>query len=263
MSQTNVPPEISGTAQDAQNWISASDLPEEKKHALLSFTKQFPTLTFFKQERPATDPQWLRSLGEALLGFVPDDLCWFRFVSFRYSPDRDSLANSARVEASWYHRLVFDAALGEYDHIFLGDEPVVFVACVLEDLSSLLAVKVGTDGDESIYEFAYSSVDDIGSRQGRVDPSRATRVFDSYPDMLNHFGAIKLGNGEILEVEPAGITYVINSDDCINCGACAEECPVSCISESDGVHVIDASACTGCGECAEICPTRAPQQKID
>lgn len=263
MSQTNVPPEIPGTAQDAQNWILASDLPEEKKHALLCFTKQFPTLTFFKQERPATDPAWLRFLGEALLGFVPDDLCWFRFVSFRYSPDRDSLANSTRIEASWYHRLVFDADIGEYDQIFLGNEPVVFVACVLEDLSSLLAVKVGTDGDEGVYEFAFSSVDDIGNRQGRVDPDRARRVFDSYPDMLNHLGAIKLGNGEILEVQPAGITYFINPDDCINCGTCAEECPVSCISERDGVHVIDADACTGCSECAEICPTEAPQQKID
>nr|WP_132083724.1 4Fe-4S binding protein [Anaerospora hongkongensis] len=59
------------------------------------------------------------------------------------------------------------------------------------------------------------------------------------------------------------MTYFINPDDCINCGACAEECPVSCISEGDGVHVIDADNCTGCGECAAICPTEAPQQKID
>lgn len=263
MSETNVAPEISGTAQDAQTWISASNLPEEKKQALLSFTKQFPTLTFIKQERPASAPAWLRLLGEALLGFVPHDLCWFRFAAFRYSPDRASLANSAKIEASWYHRLVFDAVLGEYDQIFLGDEPVVFVACVLEDLSSLLAVKVGTDGDEGVYEFAYSSVEGIGGRQGRVVPSCARRVFDSYPDMLNHFGAIKLGNGEILEVQPSGITYFINPDDCINCGACAEECPVSCISEAEGVHVIDADACTGCGECSAICPTEAPQQKID
>ncbi len=30
------------------------------------------------------------------------------------------------------------------------------------------------------------------------------------------------------------------SDDCICCGACASECPVSAISEGDGKYVIDA-----------------------
>ena len=30
------------------------------------------------------------------------------------------------------------------------------------------------------------------------------------------------------------------SDECIACGACAEECPVSCISEKDGKYVINA-----------------------
>ena len=31
------------------------------------------------------------------------------------------------------------------------------------------------------------------------------------------------------------------SDDCISCGACAAECPVSAISEGDGKFVIDAA----------------------
>ena len=30
------------------------------------------------------------------------------------------------------------------------------------------------------------------------------------------------------------------SDDCISCGACANECPVTAISEGDGKYVIDA-----------------------
>lgn len=53
--------------------------------------------------------------------------------------------------------------------------------------------------------------------------------------------------------------YVI-SDDCISCGACAAQCPVSCISEGDGKYVIDDSVCVDCGSCASVCPVEAPKQ---
>ncbi|MFV0520374.1 MAG: DUF362 domain-containing protein [Lachnospirales bacterium] len=55
------------------------------------------------------------------------------------------------------------------------------------------------------------------------------------------------------------MAYVIN-DDCINCGACAAECPVSCISEGDSIHVIDGDACISCGACAGVCPVGAPNE---
>ena len=50
------------------------------------------------------------------------------------------------------------------------------------------------------------------------------------------------------------------SDDCICCGACASECPVSAISEGDGKYVIDADTCIECGACAGVCPVEAPKQ---
>ena len=53
------------------------------------------------------------------------------------------------------------------------------------------------------------------------------------------------------------MAYVI-SDDCIACGACAEECPVSAISEGDGKYVIDPDTCIECGACAYQCPARLP-----
>lgn len=53
------------------------------------------------------------------------------------------------------------------------------------------------------------------------------------------------------------MTYKIN-DDCINCGACEPECPVSCISEGDGKYEIDAEACIDCGSCESVCPVDAP-----
>ena len=44
------------------------------------------------------------------------------------------------------------------------------------------------------------------------------------------------------------------TDECIKCGACAEGCPVSAITEGDDKYVIDADTCISCGTCAAGCP---------
>jgi ferredoxin len=49
----------------------------------------------------------------------------------------------------------------------------------------------------------------------------------------------------------------IISDECLSCGACAETCPISAISEGDTKYVVDADACIDCGACEEACPVGA------
>ena len=57
------------------------------------------------------------------------------------------------------------------------------------------------------------------------------------------------------------MAYKINKDKCLGCGACADECPVSAITEDDGKYVIDPDTCIECGACAGVCPVEAPEHE--
>ncbi len=69
---------------------------------------------------------------------------------------------------------------------------------------------------------------------------------------VSHVCAIK--NEEVNQM-----AYKI-SEECISCGACAAECPVSAISEGDGKYEINPEVCIECGACADTCPVGAPAQ---
>ena len=45
-------------------------------------------------------------------------------------------------------------------------------------------------------------------------------------------------------------------DTCVKCGACAEDCPVQCITEGKTRFIIG-KGCIGCGDCYSICPVGA------
>lgn len=50
------------------------------------------------------------------------------------------------------------------------------------------------------------------------------------------------------------------TDECINCDACASECPNEAISQGDDIYVIDPTKCTECvghfdePQCRGVCP---------
>ncbi len=53
------------------------------------------------------------------------------------------------------------------------------------------------------------------------------------------------------------------TDQCLECGACEDACPVHAITAGDGKFVIDPDLCIDCGACEDVCPTGAPTLKED
>lgn len=59
------------------------------------------------------------------------------------------------------------------------------------------------------------------------------------------------------------LTFVIDGQRCVKCGACALDCPVQIISEKP-LHFFIGPGCIDCGDCYEICPVGAiKKQQVD
>ena len=49
--------------------------------------------------------------------------------------------------------------------------------------------------------------------------------------------------------------YAFIPKDCVACGNCVNECPISAIAIHKGIlAVVDKDRCVGCGKCAAVCP---------
>lgn len=64
-----------------------------------------------------------------------------------------------------------------------------------------------------------------------------------------HFATIKVSRQNNENEDINIVTF------CDECGACAEVCPVSCITKDDkGILIVNKDECIKCGACAEVCP---------
>jgi len=58
------------------------------------------------------------------------------------------------------------------------------------------------------------------------------------------------------------ITYYIDPEKCIGCGACQRKCPVPCIfGEPKKLHAIDQTRCIRCGQCFDACKFDAVKRR--
>jgi len=55
--------------------------------------------------------------------------------------------------------------------------------------------------------------------------------------------------------------YSIDSNKCVECGCCEDECPVGAIQMKGSLYVIDRDSCVCCGACVSSCPVEAITSK--
>ena len=53
------------------------------------------------------------------------------------------------------------------------------------------------------------------------------------------------------------MTVKVNSEDCIGCGICIDECKPAAIFFSGNIVEVIEEDCTNCGDCVQICVVRA------
>jgi Fe-S-cluster-containing hydrogenase component 2 len=63
--------------------------------------------------------------------------------------------------------------------------------------------------------------------------------------------------GEKFMFARSNYVSAINQDTCVECGTCAERCPVDAIVQDDGPAQVDADKCIGCGVCYPSCPSES------
>ena len=96
----------------------------------------------------------------------------------------------------------------------------------------------------------FSSLCALG--QSAPNPTLSTlKKFEA--EYIEHIKDKKCAAGDCKKL----ISFII-TDKCIGCGACARQCPASCISgEKKTMHVIDQSKCLKCGACETTCKFNA------
>ncbi|MNC08030.1 hypothetical protein D3C75_556010 [compost metagenome] len=188
-----------GMATEAKNWVNKSSLSDWKKDALISFIQHYPHLMFYKKARPDADPAWLRELGEVFLGVYSEELLWwYQFSHFDHSEYDDS-----RFQESFYGNQSFARDIGEFEEIMMEGTPLLIVACVLETMESVLAVKADDSGDLGVYDFSYMDIrrDEDAAGKGTIDPGLARLAFPSYCEMLSRVKAIRFSDDTVVEAE--------------------------------------------------------------
>lgn len=97
-----------------------------------------------------------------------------------------------------------------------------------------------------------------GISQGMVVETVYTKAAESvcccHADCCGNLGAVRALSGGVALKNYSNFYLAHQRENCIKCGACEAQCPMSSIvMDEDGYPIVD-SACVRCGQCATVCP---------
>ncbi|PKM59815.1 MAG: NADH-quinone oxidoreductase subunit F [Firmicutes bacterium HGW-Firmicutes-4] len=110
----------------------------------------------------------------------------------------------------------------------------------------------GSDGDiELLEELCYKIKDGSLCGLGQTAPNPVLTTIkyfrNEYEDHIYHHKCTAKSCKPLL-------TYTIDAEKCVGCGACKKNCPVDAITgEKKKVHEIDQDICIKCGKCFSVC----------
>lgn len=200
-----------GSSTEAASWVHASTLDEATKAELLQFIAHFPTLTFYREtpefraEVEAASkvqlPAWLRELRQTLAWLVPDQEEREVMVRFRHF---DFPKNTTTEAGSRWYSIVPGRYSGKEQRRRLEQMHLMNVGISDDSLWSQLLIRVDTQEDRSIYDFAEEMFRDLQA-EGRDTSGTLGRVFSSYTSMLAAIDAVRVRQEEpILAVQTTG-----------------------------------------------------------
>jgi hypothetical protein len=198
--------ELVSNSDDASMWVEKSSLSDNTKKALLQFIQHFPKLVFYREDVSTLDdiekvkkvklPEWLRQIRQTLVYVMPNHRIWVQFDQFNgWSPRSD------RLNEIWYTLRLRGYVDDEEREFLEGIEEVrpFPIGEVRETGESILAINLANLADQGVYEY---NLEDLWDNAADGEPVSASirQVFDSYADMFAHIAAIKIQDGEVMEV---------------------------------------------------------------
>lgn len=138
------------------------------------------------------------------------------------------------------------------------DDPIETCICTGEQAQFIIDIGAGRQIDRAEAEGILQGAVDRGMILESVFSRSAENICCCHADCCLNVGAVRLLNGGPAVENYSNFYLAHDTEACIQCGACVDQCPMHSIvmSEETGYPIVD-NACVRCGQCALVCPAGA------